>query len=91
MKEINVRLLKLKRSSCTPSSSPSANCLDSSLESKDRSRCGGGVKPAGSDFVNAEKTTDSTASSYGCRVLSSIKDYFSDCFAVVTNHLKLGP
>lgn len=55
MKAINIRLLKLKGSSCIPSSSPSADCLGSSLESKGRSRCGGVVKPAGSDFVKLRK------------------------------------
>lgn len=59
MKAISVRLLRLEESSCALSSSLSPDCLDRSLGSKDRSRSGGVVKLAGSDFVNAEKMTDS--------------------------------
>lgn len=90
MKAINPGLLKFKGLICIQASYPSAECCDASLESKGRGRFGGMVKPADEDFINGDKIIDSTASSHGHRGLSSIKDYFSDCFAIVTNRLKLG-
>lgn len=68
----------------------SAETWGTSSESRGRNRSGVTVKLSDHNFLSNSEKLLITDFSRCPRVLSSITDYFNDCFAIVVNLLKLG-